>query len=45
MLFRSVRPLGIEHIDMPLTASRMWQTIQQAQQANKSNQSKQAKAK
>ncbi len=28
----AVRPLGIEHLDMPLTASRMWQMIQQAQQ-------------
>ena len=35
----AVRPLGIEHLDMPLTASRMWQMIQQAQQ------SQQAKAK
>ncbi len=29
----AVRPLGIQHLDMPLTASRMWQVIQQAQQA------------
>jgi len=35
----AVRPLGIQHLDMPLTASRMWQTIQQARQAQ------QAKAK
>ena len=28
----AVRPLGIEHLDMPLTAGRMWQLIQQAQQ-------------
>jgi len=35
----AVRPLGIRHLDMPLTASRMWQTIQQARQAQ------QAKAK
>ena len=28
----ALRPLGVEHIDMPLTASRMWQTIQQAKQ-------------
>ena len=26
----AVRPLGIDHLDMPLTASRVWQTIQQA---------------
>ena len=35
----AVRPLGIQHLDMPLTPSRMWQTIQQARQAQ------QAKAK
>ena len=26
----AARPLGIDHLDMPLTASRVWQTIQQA---------------
>jgi carbon-monoxide dehydrogenase large subunit len=29
----AVRPLGIEHLDMPLTPGRMWQTLQQAQHA------------
>lgn len=29
----AVRPLGIQHLDMPLTAGRMWQLIRQAQQA------------
>ena len=35
----AVRPLGIQHLDMPLTPSRLWQAIQRAQQ------SQQAKAK
>jgi carbon-monoxide dehydrogenase large subunit len=26
----AVRPLGIQHLDMPLTASRLWQEIQRA---------------
>jgi carbon-monoxide dehydrogenase large subunit len=29
----AVRPLGIQHLDMPLTPGRMWQTLQQAQHA------------
>ena len=28
----AVRPLGIHHLDMPLTPGRLWQTIRQAQQ-------------
>jgi carbon-monoxide dehydrogenase large subunit len=26
----AVRPLGIQHLDMPLTPSLMWQTLQAA---------------
>jgi carbon-monoxide dehydrogenase large subunit len=27
----AVRPLGIRHLDMPLTPGRLWQAIQAAQ--------------
>jgi carbon-monoxide dehydrogenase large subunit len=32
----AVRPLGIHHLDMPLTPGRMWQILNQAQQAQQS---------
>jgi len=31
----ALRPFGIRHLDMPLTAGRIWQAIQDARQTKR----------